>query len=263
MTYRVRNIGIALALALVAGLLTVFYVTNQKRSVIDAESDVTVWVAASDIPAGTDGAELVEGDKYLEEQEVAKKSVAPGAISDPTQIAERVSSSTIYAGEQITTRRFTSEEEKGIRAQITGNQRAIQVSGTEHQLLAGTLKTGDHVDVVGNWNVPEEKTRHYTRIVLRDLVVLKAPTAAATSEKLTRPGAGGLAVMLALTDAQAEKLFWVAQNGDWTLQLRPTDDAADSPETAESAESLLLDGFKLKQLKAIANAVAQLSNGKE
>lgn len=262
MTYRVRNIGIALALALVAGLLTIFYVTNQKRSVIDAESDVTVWVAARDIPSGTTGAELVK-DKFLEEQEVAKKSVAPGAISDPDQITERVSSSTIYAGEQITTRRFTSEEEKGIRAQITGNQRAVQVSGTEHQFLAGTLKAGDHVDVLGNWNVPEEKTKHYTRVVLRDLLVLKAPSSVQTSEKLTRPGAGGLSAILALTDAQAEKLFWITQNGDWSLQLRPTDDAADSPETAESAESLLLDGFKLNQLRAIANAAARLSNGKD
>jgi Flp pilus assembly protein CpaB len=262
MTYRIRNIGIALALALVAGLLTIFYVTNQKRSVIDAESDVTVWVAARDIPAGTGGTELAE-ESFLEEQEVAKKSVAPGAISDPDQIADRVSASTIYAGEQITTRRFTSDAEKGVRAQITGNQRAVQVSGTEHQLLAGTLKAGDHVDVLGNWNVPEEKTRHYTRVVLRNLLVLQAPSSVQTSEKLTKPGAGGLSTMLALTDGQAEKLFWITQNGDWSLQLRPTDDAADSPETAQSAESLLLDGFKANQLKAIANAAAQLANGKD
>ena len=38
MTYRLKNIGIAVALALVAGLLTVFYVTNYKRDVRSAEA---------------------------------------------------------------------------------------------------------------------------------------------------------------------------------------------------------------------------------
>ena len=38
MTYRLRNIGIAIALAVVAALLTTFYVTNYKRSVQHGES---------------------------------------------------------------------------------------------------------------------------------------------------------------------------------------------------------------------------------
>ena len=37
MTYRLRNIGIAIALAVVAALLTTFYVTNYKRSVQHGE----------------------------------------------------------------------------------------------------------------------------------------------------------------------------------------------------------------------------------
>ena len=49
MTYRLRNIGIAIALAVVAALLTTFYVTNYKRSVQHGESKVTVYVASRDI----------------------------------------------------------------------------------------------------------------------------------------------------------------------------------------------------------------------
>lgn len=256
MAYRIRNIGIAIALALVAGLLTTFYVTNYKRNVRDAESDVTVWVAARDIPSGTTGTELVEG-KLLSEQQVAKRSVAPGAISDPGQVKDRVTSGSIYAGEQITTRRFTTEEEKGVRTQISGNERAMQVSGSQHQLLSGTLKAGDHVDVVGSWNVPEEKTRHFSRVVLRDILVLRTSGAQRSSEKLTSPNGSSLFVMLALTDAQAQKLFWLTQNGDWSLQLRPPEDAADSPESAESAESLLRDGL------GGASAARLLSTGKD
>src|SRR3712207_219085 len=142
MTYRLRNIAIAIVLALVAGFMTIFYVTNYKREVRSAESNVTVYVAAKDIPAGTSGAEIAS-DGMLVEQDVAKRNVTPGAISSPNQIADRVSSAPIYVGEQITTRRFTTEEARGIRAELAGTTRAIQVAGTEHQLLAGTLEDGD------------------------------------------------------------------------------------------------------------------------
>ena len=57
MTYRVRNIGIAVALAVIAALLTSFYVTNYKRHVQRGEDHVTVLVAKHDIPVGTAGSD--------------------------------------------------------------------------------------------------------------------------------------------------------------------------------------------------------------
>jgi Flp pilus assembly protein CpaB len=262
MTYRIRNIAIAVALALVAGLLTIFYVTNYKRSVVDAESDVTVWVATSDIEAGASGDEIMAS---LKELEVAKKSVAPGAISDPAQIEDRVAATPIYAGEQITTRRFTTEEKQGVRAQLTGNERALQVSGSQHQLLAGTLRSGDRIDVVGSWNVPESDTRHFSRVVLRDILVLRAAERPSSTQRLSGSGPNGstISVTLALTDAQSQKLFWLMQNGTWSLALRPSDDAADSPSSAENAQSLLLDGVGLNQLRALTTAERLLSDDQE
>jgi hypothetical protein len=56
-----------------------------------------------------------------------------------------------------------------------------------------------------------------------------------------------MSVILALTDAQAQKLFWVAKNGEWTLQLRPPGDAADSPGSVETARSLATDGLNGKE----------------
>jgi Flp pilus assembly protein CpaB len=243
MTYRLRNIGIAVALALVAGLLTVFYVTNYKREVRAGEENVTVYVAARDIPEGTTG-EAIAREGYLTEQELAQRSVTPGAISSPEQIADKVVGAKIFAGEQVTMLRFTGAESVGIRGELTGNKRAIQVPGTQHQLLVGTLQDGDRVDVLATWNVPEGKTNHVSRVVLRDILVLDAAKQGANTEKLTNPNQSALSALLALTDAQAQKLFWVMQNGEWSLQLRPGEDAADSPESAESAVSLLRDGMR-------------------
>ena len=45
MTYRVRNIAVAVALALLAGMLSLFYVSNYKRHVQSNEKTVSVYVA--------------------------------------------------------------------------------------------------------------------------------------------------------------------------------------------------------------------------
>src|SRR5688500_1570138 len=201
MTYRVKNITIAVALALVAALLTSFYVTNYQRNVRKDETNVPVWVASRDIPAGTSGAEAAQ-KSMLKKSEVVRRSVVPGAISNPDQVAELVTTQPIYAGEQVSTRRFSTPSQRGVKAQLTGVQRAIQVPGDQHQLLAGTIRAGDKVDVVATFAVPEGSQQHVSRIVLRDIAVLRAPLGGAASTKLTSSSQrGDFSVMLKVTDS--------------------------------------------------------------
>ena len=89
MTYRVKNITIAVALALVAALLTSFYVTNYQRNVRKDETNIPVWVATRDIPAGTSGADA-ERKSMLKKSEVVRRNVVPGAISKPSEVADLV-----------------------------------------------------------------------------------------------------------------------------------------------------------------------------
>ena len=85
MTYRVRNIAVAVMLGLVAALLTSLYVANYKRDVRSGEANVAVFVAAKDIPVGTSGADVARRG-LLEKTEVARRAVVPGAISKPEQL---------------------------------------------------------------------------------------------------------------------------------------------------------------------------------
>jgi Flp pilus assembly protein CpaB len=247
MTYRVKNITIAVALALVAALLTSFYVTNYQRSVRKDETNVPVWVAKRDIPAGLTGAD-VQRKGLLLKSEVVRRNVVPGAISNPDQVAKLVATEPIYAGEQVSTRRFASPTQLGIRSQLTGVQRAIAIPGDQNQLLVGTLKSGDHVDVVASWSYPEGSQTHYSRIILRDILVLRAPLSDSKAEGITSSTQAGHSATLLVTDTQVQKLYWAMKNGVWHFELRPPAEAADSPENVESSYSLLREGVRQKQI---------------
>jgi Flp pilus assembly protein CpaB len=249
MTYRLRNILIALALALLAALLTTFYVTNYKHHVQHQQTTVGVVVAAKDIPVGMTG-EKILATHALTTRKIARQAVVPGAISSPQQIARLVATQPLYAGEQVTERRFGTVVVSGLRGQINGTYRIMQLAGDPNQLLLGTLRAGDHVDFLGNVKVADEQSsKHFARIVLRDLLVLKTSGAAPTGASKITAGPNGDQgwVMLRVTDAQSQKLFFVYTNEDWSLELRPTLNAADSPNSMEDALTVVGDGIRNAQ----------------
>ena len=141
MTYRTRNLLIAFALAALAAVLVSVYVTQYKNHVESGQKNVAVYVAARDIPAGTPGNELIDGN-YLR---------------------------------KTTIERFGTAGAEGLRGQLSSTQRAIELDASPSQVLSGALKTGDHVDVVATWSLPEGSSHHVSRVVLRDLLVLAAP----------------------------------------------------------------------------------------
>jgi pilus assembly protein CpaB len=243
LTYRVRNIGIAAALALLAAIFTFFYVSNYKKNVQQGEQLVDVYVASHDISVGTSGSEVAGG---LTKQSVARRAVVPGAISDPSQVNKLVATQPIFSGEQVSTRRFQPVTEQGVRGQLKGNMRAIEVPGSSHQLMLGTLNSGDRVDVVGSWQSPESSQTHVARIILRDIRVLQGPEDAHVTSKIASAGNEPYSAILAVSDTQSRKLFWIMQNGDWSLELRAVTKATDSAEGYETSTSLLKAGLKRK-----------------
>jgi Flp pilus assembly protein CpaB len=246
--YRFRNTFIAGGLALAGALLVFLYVVSYRNDVQKGAGLVTVFVAARDIPEGTDGA-AVAGSGYLKKQSVLRRNVVGGAISGPGQISGLATSATILSGEQISVRQFHSAAQQGVLANISGNRRAMIVTGDDDKLLTDIVKDGDHVDVLASISYVVQQPgssggqlqRTATRIILRDLLVLRAPSG-------NTGGLGGSStssITLALTDSQAQKLLFAMQNGEWWLVLRPVAKPADSPESVETITSILSDGLGL------------------
>jgi Flp pilus assembly protein CpaB len=241
LTYRVRNIGIAAALALLAAMFTFFYVSNYKNHVQQGQELVDVYVASHDIPAGTSGTEAAGS---LAHKRVERTSVVPGAISDPTQIKRLVATQEIFSGEQVSTKRFEPLTQQGIRGQLKGNLRAIVVPGDANQLLLGTLQDGDRIDVVASWTYPEGAQLHVSRTVLRDIKVLRAPAESKVQSHLGSAGNTPYAAILAISDTQSRKLFWMMKNGEWSFELRPLTKATDSVEGFDTSDTIFKAGIK-------------------
>jgi Flp pilus assembly protein CpaB len=251
MTYRVRNIGIAVALALVAALLTTFYVSNYRRHVQRQQAATPVLVAVRDIPAGTPGATIASGH-YVAVKNVVERSRVPGAFTSTDQLTRLVATQAIFEGEQVSTRRFGSVEQSGIRSLLTGTQRGFEVEGDPNQLLAGVLKAGDHVDLVAALTIANTSDDPLSRVVLRNLKVLRAPAAPAVGAKLTGSVNSDFSAILQMTDSQSQKFQLVlAKASDsssastWHLELRPPLKDDDSPEHLDSVYTVLGDGIRV------------------
>lgn len=271
MTYRMRNILIAVALAGFAALLVTFYISNYKNSVQHNQASVTVLVAAQDIPQNTTGADVI-GKSMLKTEQIQRAAVVPGAISSADQIRALVATQTTYAGEQITTARFGPQVQQGFPGQLTATQRAVQLSGDTNQTLAGVIQPGDYVDFEGVVTVDfgGSNSLTFSRIAVRNLKVLAVSTPSTPQTKISAGGngTGASAVLLRMTDQQAQKVALVyavakgSSNNYWSLLLRPGLKSQDSPNGVETPFTLLTDGIAAGTLRtALGVGVAAQAAG--
>jgi Flp pilus assembly protein CpaB len=232
---RIRNLGVAGGLALLAAILTMLYVQGADggTAVTTPPRTVAVLVATRDLPVGTPVASAL-ADGAIAVRQVPAGSLAADALRSPRALRGLVVQP-IYANEPITSKRLGRSGTQGFGSVLRGAFRALAVSGDARQLLAGTLERGDHVDVVVNDKLRPEQPR--TRIALRNLVVLQPAGDLAE----TASGDGSLSATLQLTDRQVQVLWWAVKNGDWSLVLRPSAKAA-STANAPTRERDVLEG---------------------
>lgn len=237
LSYRLRNVIIALVFAAIAVTITFAYAASYRRHVDSQGQSVSVLVASRDIPVGTPSASLV-ADGFARLASVPRSATVPSPVDDVSALHGLVVSQQIDAGEQISSRRFAAAAAPGVQADISGSLRAVEIAGTQEQVLAGTLETGEHVDFVASLAVPEGGQVHLTRIIARDLLVLTGPSSPSSS-RITSTGEASIPVLLAMTDDQAQAVEHVVSFGNWSLMLRPVTHPANDPGTVDSSVSII------------------------
>jgi Flp pilus assembly protein CpaB len=212
---------------------------------------VKVLVATRDIPAGTDGS-TIAGGGYLTSQTVPRRAIVPGSITTAAPLTAKVTAGQIYEGQQVTLRQFVPVAQGGVFAKFSGTQRIVVISGDQYQMLAGTVSDGDRVDMVAtvHYHV-NDLLRATSRVVLRNLLVLKAPEGAPKAASVGAPPA--VTATLVVTDKEAQQMSWIMKQTTWFFALRPTNKPQNSPATVDTLFSVLGSGLPAASQQIFGN----------
>jgi Flp pilus assembly protein CpaB len=278
-TYNVRNIAIAVILAIAAAAVVLVYTTSYRQSVTRGQKRVDVMVASRDIVAGTP-AEEASGAMAL--TSVLADDKAPGALSTTAGLEGKVTGQTIYAGQQVVAASFGTSTTQAAQLQITKTERAIRVTVDKASGVLGQVHAGDFVDVfvtvkisdqngagsasngVATSNSPIAGTtdghlqtgsaRIFTRRLLTKVRVLEVPEEKAAKGGLSKSAKDDqMQVMLAVSQADATKLAFTQTQPEnamlWFVVRPPEAVAQDMPMTIETLESMIADGETPAELK--------------
>ena len=230
LTSNLKNVLIAAVLAIAAVALTLIYVSNSKsKQSASSPTYRTVLVAARDIPVGTTGAQLAHSG-WLTTARVPADAVANGAVPSKAALAALVAIQPTYHGEQIVARRFGTSQQEGScvdAPRAAAHLRSCRATRTS--CSPGRAPGRNRVDVVGSVKKPEGSQN----ALRRD----RRARPARRQGTVARRRSGTTSVDLQLTSAQAQKLFWMEKNADWSLLLRPSMHAVESGRQPTSAAS--------------------------
>jgi Flp pilus assembly protein CpaB len=266
MSYSVRNIVIALILAVVAAGLVIMYTSNVKSQADKSIKTTTVVVSKGDIVAGTPLNTLVTGGAFTTHQ-VATKDVVPGAFTSISSLNTSLATATnITAGAQVTPAMFSNSNDTAIVNQIHGTMRAVQMAFNANRVLGGTLKAGDHIDIYGettiqasNNNSKYSQQTVAARIITNvevlstyDTGVASPPLTSASgtnSSSGTADGSGGDSVILAIPQNLLADLMLVRAGGGFWMALRPSHGAQDTGTSVATPCSVFGTGLTTVQVK--------------
>jgi Flp pilus assembly protein CpaB len=219
-TSRGGAIAVGVAVAVIAAILLIIYITRYKSSVDSSAAAVPVLVAKTLIPKGTPGNVVVSKGRY-QSTSVPADSVQPGSISDPAVLNGRLAIANIYPGTQLTTDNFTAEASSALNAQIAGRERGVTLSiDPVHGSLAN-VATGDHVDI---YTQVTRAGRLAVQLFRSNVLVLSAP------------GAAGGSVVLKVNSRDASDVLFAANNTTLYFVIRPASGFAPSaPSLADLA----------------------------
>jgi pilus assembly protein CpaB len=207
------------------GLIFVYVNGVNDRAVAD-QSPQKVLVAKSQIAAGTTAADAAKAGAF-ELRTVAKNSVAPGALSDITPIANEIALSTVFPGQQILAAQFGASGSTS-SLPIPADKIAISVQLNDPARVAGFVQPGSNVAVfLTADSTGTTGLGNFTRMLLSKVQVVAVGPTTTTSQTSTDTQTGqtnteqiSRAILtLALSQQEAQKVIYASNNGSLSFGL--------------------------------------------
>ncbi len=234
----------ALICALIASLLVYRTLKVASKPKIVELPKTNIVYAKTTIPART----LVAAEQ-LEVKQVPREFVTQDSVQKPEDIVGLVAKAEIIQGEPVNLNRlFRKGDKLGLSAIIPEGMRAITIPIDEVIGVAGFVKPGEKVDLIGTIQ-PKWSKESISWTLLQDIEVLAVSQDMEASSRghnqvnpQTVNAKVGTSVTLAVTPLQAEKVVLSKEKGTIHLALRPVLKEAEQVIPAVSESNLIHSG---------------------
>ena len=209
----------ALVVAALGTILVFLYAQNANDRAQADQDPVQVLVAKADVNAGTTGQGAQDAGAF-ELKTVTKGSVAPGALSTVTPIANQVALAPIFVGQQILSQQFGASASATSSLPIPKGKLAISVRLGDPERVAGFVQPGSNVavfvTVAGGANTQADAVRV---LIPRVQVIAVGPTTVVSQVSQDDSGNTNTEELpkalltLAVDQTQASKVILAQQKG--------------------------------------------------
>ena len=233
--------------ALAAAALLLVYLAKYRDSLNNSNESVTVLVATRLIPEGTPGSQVASQHWYRQD-EVQRRDLQDGAITDPSQITGKIAGSDVFPGTQLTTTEFASAPTNSASIKLTGAERAVAIPLDAAHGAIGYVHSGDHVDIMAGFNVipldrngiPKQgaQQRPVMKVIAQDVQVLFVPPSTNPGD----PTPSNNSIVVNLPDATtASEVAFAVDNGEVWLTVRAPNGSNGFTSTYDKANFMTLE----------------------
>lgn len=215
------KISFVLIFAIVFGLAAAWgayqYFKKIENTYKASDNYVPVAVAKVIIPA-----RQVINDQMVEFTEMPANYASPGVLGKPDEVIGKMTRSDIFPGEQIIKNKITSSSDpgEGLAMIVEPGRRAVTVPVNDVTGVAGLLKPGDHVDLLGTLTVNNQVI---TSTIIQNIKILAVNKSTNASDGEKQALAGLLT--LSVDPFEAQHLTLTLEKGSIRVLLRtPADD---------------------------------------
>lgn len=213
--------------ALVLSALGTFLLTNyiegvrrEAKASLKNQERVTVIVAARDIPANTQlRADMITTRSF------AKDSVPSDSVTTIEELRQLYTRVPVFKEDVLRRSKLVTKDQAGSLAfRIPEGKRAITIGITEVKAVGYSINPGDRVDVIGIFDIRDERTEERVQVaqtILQDVQVLEISTAEPEDEVRSRRAARAPVATLSVSPEEAEVIALVENEMNLVLTLRP------------------------------------------
>lgn len=156
-------VGLSVVLGLLAVLMMVVYQNRQESTLLQLAEMKDVLVATQDILQNT-----VIDERLVQQIQVPNTYLQPRAIADPREVVGRIVTVPVPRGAQLLGTFLEDVGSEALAYEIPRSQRAVSIAVNDVSGVAGLIRPGNFVDIIGTFEYGKPAGYQQGRLVYTD-----------------------------------------------------------------------------------------------